>query len=117
MRDLELLSGDEARYRFPYLSHDIVQARFRAGDHTGLDHGPEVEVDGVHVGMASGVMAEAAILIAASRGPSAGTDQVKRVEEKLDRSKREAERLKEVEGERELERQQILDYLAARVIR
>lgn len=30
--DVELLSGDEARYRFPYLSPDIVQARFRAGD-------------------------------------------------------------------------------------
>ncbi|HEX8967531.1 MAG TPA: FAD-binding oxidoreductase, partial [Chloroflexota bacterium] len=30
--DVELLSGDEARYRFPYLSQDIVQARFRAGD-------------------------------------------------------------------------------------
>jgi len=30
--DLELLSGDEARYRFPYLSPEIVQARFRAGD-------------------------------------------------------------------------------------
>jgi sarcosine oxidase subunit beta len=30
--DVELLSGDEARYRFNYLSADIVQARFRAGD-------------------------------------------------------------------------------------
>jgi sarcosine oxidase subunit beta len=30
--DVELLGGDEARYRFPYLSPDIVQARFRAGD-------------------------------------------------------------------------------------
>jgi sarcosine oxidase subunit beta len=30
--DLELLTGDEARYRFPYLSLDIVQARFRQGD-------------------------------------------------------------------------------------
>ena len=30
--DVELLSGDEARYRFPYLSPAIVQARFRAGD-------------------------------------------------------------------------------------
>jgi sarcosine oxidase subunit beta len=30
--DVELLSGDEARYRFNYLSPDIVQARFRAGD-------------------------------------------------------------------------------------
>ena len=30
--DVELLSGDEARYRFAYLSPDIVQARFRAGD-------------------------------------------------------------------------------------
>ena len=30
--DVELLSGDEARYRFPYLSADIVQARFRAAD-------------------------------------------------------------------------------------
>jgi sarcosine oxidase subunit beta len=30
--DLELLSGDEARYRFPYLSDEIMQARFRARD-------------------------------------------------------------------------------------
>jgi sarcosine oxidase subunit beta len=30
--DVELLSGDEARYRFPYLSPGIVQARFRQGD-------------------------------------------------------------------------------------
>jgi sarcosine oxidase subunit beta len=30
--DVELLSGDEARYRFSYLSPDIVQARFRAAD-------------------------------------------------------------------------------------
>jgi sarcosine oxidase subunit beta len=30
--DVELLSGDEARYRFNYLSADVVQARFRAGD-------------------------------------------------------------------------------------
>src|SRR5579872_6099287 len=30
--DVELLSGDEARYRFPYLSPGIVQARFRASD-------------------------------------------------------------------------------------
>jgi sarcosine oxidase subunit beta len=30
--DVELLSGDEARYRFGYLSPDIVQARFRAAD-------------------------------------------------------------------------------------
>jgi sarcosine oxidase subunit beta len=30
--DVELLSADEARYRFPYLSPDIIQARFRAGD-------------------------------------------------------------------------------------
>ena len=30
--DLELLDGDEARYRFPYLSPDIIQARFRQGD-------------------------------------------------------------------------------------
>ena len=32
VRDVELLGGDEARYRFPYLSPAIVQARFRAGD-------------------------------------------------------------------------------------
>ncbi|HEY1292393.1 MAG TPA: FAD-dependent oxidoreductase [Chloroflexota bacterium] len=32
VHDVELLSGDEARYRFNYLSADIVQARFRAGD-------------------------------------------------------------------------------------
>jgi sarcosine oxidase, subunit beta len=30
--DVELLSGDEARYRFPYLSADVIQARFRAAD-------------------------------------------------------------------------------------
>ena len=30
--DVELLSGDEARYRFPYLSAEIIQARFRADD-------------------------------------------------------------------------------------
>ncbi|MBV9324477.1 MAG: FAD-binding oxidoreductase [Chloroflexi bacterium] len=30
--DVELLSGDEARYRFNYLSPEIVQARFRASD-------------------------------------------------------------------------------------
>jgi sarcosine oxidase subunit beta len=30
--DVELLSGDEARYRFPFLSPEIQQARFRAGD-------------------------------------------------------------------------------------
>ena len=30
--DLELLNGDEARYRFPYLGPDIIQARFRQGD-------------------------------------------------------------------------------------
>ncbi len=30
--DLELLGGDEARYRFPYLSPDIIQARFRQDD-------------------------------------------------------------------------------------
>jgi len=30
--DVELLSGDEARLRFPYLAPDIVSARFRAGD-------------------------------------------------------------------------------------
>lgn len=30
--DVELLDGDEARYRFGYLSPDVVQARFRAAD-------------------------------------------------------------------------------------
>jgi sarcosine oxidase subunit beta len=30
--DVELLTGDEARYRFPYLSPEVRQARFRAGD-------------------------------------------------------------------------------------
>jgi len=30
--DVELLDSDEARYRFPYLSRGIKQARFRAGD-------------------------------------------------------------------------------------
>ena len=32
LRDVELLSGDEARARWPYLSPDVVQARYRAGD-------------------------------------------------------------------------------------
>jgi sarcosine oxidase subunit beta len=32
VRDLELLSGDEARYRFPYLGPGVLQARYRAGD-------------------------------------------------------------------------------------
>ncbi len=32
VNDVELLTGDEARYRFSYLSPDIVQARFRAAD-------------------------------------------------------------------------------------
>jgi sarcosine oxidase subunit beta len=30
--DIELLSGDEARYRFPHIGLDVLQARFRAGD-------------------------------------------------------------------------------------
>lgn len=30
--DIEILDGDETRRRFPYLSPDVVQARFRAGD-------------------------------------------------------------------------------------
>jgi sarcosine oxidase subunit beta len=30
--DVEALSGDEARHRFPYLSHDVTAATFRAGD-------------------------------------------------------------------------------------
>jgi sarcosine oxidase subunit beta len=30
--DVELLSGDEARRRFPYLAPEVVGARFRAGD-------------------------------------------------------------------------------------
>ena len=30
--DIEILSGDEARRRFPYLSPEVVQARYRAGD-------------------------------------------------------------------------------------
>ena len=30
--DVELLTGDEARYRFPYLSPAVRQARYRAGD-------------------------------------------------------------------------------------
>lgn len=32
--DVEILSGDEARARFPYLSPDVLQARFRQGDGT-----------------------------------------------------------------------------------
>lgn len=30
--DIEILSGDEARHRFPYLSPEVVQVRYRAGD-------------------------------------------------------------------------------------
>jgi sarcosine oxidase, subunit beta len=30
--DVELLDGDEARYRFPHISPEVVSARFRAGD-------------------------------------------------------------------------------------
>jgi sarcosine oxidase subunit beta len=32
VENIELLSGDEARYRFPYLSPSVLQARYRAGD-------------------------------------------------------------------------------------
>ncbi len=32
LTDVELLSGDEARYRFPYLSPEVLAARYRAGD-------------------------------------------------------------------------------------
>lgn len=32
LTDVELLSGDEARARWPYLSPEILQVRFRAGD-------------------------------------------------------------------------------------
>jgi sarcosine oxidase, subunit beta len=32
LRDVELLDGDEARRRFPYLAPRVIQARFRAGD-------------------------------------------------------------------------------------
>jgi sarcosine oxidase subunit beta len=31
-RDIELLDGDEVRGRFPYVSQNVLQARFRAGD-------------------------------------------------------------------------------------
>lgn len=30
--DIQLLSGDEVRYRFPYVGENVLQARFRAGD-------------------------------------------------------------------------------------
>lgn len=30
--DIELLNGDEVRYRFPYVAENVVQARFRQGD-------------------------------------------------------------------------------------
>jgi len=30
--DIELLDGDEVRYRFPYVAENVVQARFRQGD-------------------------------------------------------------------------------------
>lgn len=32
LSDVELLSGAEARYRFPYLAETVISARFRAGD-------------------------------------------------------------------------------------
>jgi sarcosine oxidase subunit beta len=32
LTDVELLTGDEARYRFPYLAPTVLQARYRAGD-------------------------------------------------------------------------------------
>ena len=32
LSDVELLSGDEARRRFPYLAPEVVSARYRAGD-------------------------------------------------------------------------------------
>ena len=32
LTDVELLTGDEARYRWPYLSPEVRQARYRAGD-------------------------------------------------------------------------------------
>lgn len=32
VHDVELLKGSEARYRFPYLSEQIISARYRAGD-------------------------------------------------------------------------------------
>jgi sarcosine oxidase, subunit beta len=32
LEDVELLSGDEARARFPYLAPEVVQARYRGGD-------------------------------------------------------------------------------------
>ena len=32
VQDVELLDGSEARYRFPYLSEEIISARYRAGD-------------------------------------------------------------------------------------
>src|SRR5438034_1145393 len=31
-RDIEVLTGDEARTRFAFVGPDVVQARFRAGD-------------------------------------------------------------------------------------
>lgn len=34
LTDVELLSGDETRARFPYIGKDVLQARFRAGDGT-----------------------------------------------------------------------------------
>jgi sarcosine oxidase subunit beta len=30
--DIELLNGDEVRYRFPYIAQTVIQARFRQGD-------------------------------------------------------------------------------------
>ena len=32
LQDVELLSGEEARYRFPYLAPSVLGARYRAGD-------------------------------------------------------------------------------------
>jgi sarcosine oxidase, subunit beta len=32
LHDVEILAGDEVRYRFPHIGPNVVQARFRAGD-------------------------------------------------------------------------------------
>jgi sarcosine oxidase subunit beta len=32
LTDIEILTGDEARYRFPYITPEVVGARYRAGD-------------------------------------------------------------------------------------
>ena len=55
---VELLTGDETRARFPWVSEDVVQARFRGGD--GL-----IEPRRIALGTARGLRAPASCSTAA----------------------------------------------------